>query len=71
MTVTDCFLLPDGRLRAGWRAALFAVVFVVMLVMASFGVAFTRQVSSVAVAVILQAAATALPLSSRLECSPA
>ncbi|MGH9782719.1 MAG: lysostaphin resistance A-like protein [Terriglobia bacterium] len=58
MTITDCFLLPDGRLRAGWRAALFAVVFVVILVIASVGAAFTRQVLSVALSVILQATAT-------------
>ena len=58
MNVSDCFLLPDGRLRAGWRAALFAVVFVVALVILGLGVAFTRQVPSVTLGVTLQAAAT-------------
>src|SRR3990172_12351859 len=57
MTITDCFLLPDGRLRAGWRAALFVVVFIVAFVIALFAAGFARQVPSVTLGVILQAAA--------------
>ena len=58
MTVTDCFLLPDGRLRAGWRVALFVVVFVLAMVVAGVAASFTGQVASVTMMVILQAAAT-------------
>jgi len=54
----DLFLLPDGRLRAGWRIVLFVVVFVVAEVLVSLLVAFTGQVWSVAVQVVITAGAT-------------
>ena len=28
MNMSDYFLLPDSRLRAGWRMALFVVLFI-------------------------------------------
>ena len=58
MNITDCFLLSDGRLRAGWRAALFAVVFVAALFVAGVLASLTGQVFSVALGVAIQAAAT-------------
>ena len=58
MDVSDVFQLPDGRLRAGWRAALFVVVFVVALLAVSLLVSFTGQVRSVALNVLIQAGAT-------------
>jgi membrane protease YdiL (CAAX protease family) len=56
--MSDLFLLPDGRLRAGWRLALFVVVFVGALFVVSLLVSFTRQVASVAVQVVIMAGAT-------------
>ena len=56
--MSDLFLLPDGRLRAGWRLVLFAVVFVVAEVLVSLLVAFTGLVWSVAVQVVITAGAT-------------
>lgn len=54
----DIFLLPEGRLRAGWRLALFVVVFVGAEFVVSFLAAFTGQVWSVAVQVMITAGAT-------------
>ena len=51
-------MLPDGRLRAGWRLALFVVVFLGAAVLVSVLVAFTGQVGSVAIYVVIQAGAT-------------
>ena len=56
--MSDLFLLPDGRLRAGWRLALFVVVFVGATFVVSLLVSFTGQVWSVAVQVVITAGAT-------------
>lgn len=58
MAISDLFLLPDGRLRAGWRLALFVVVFVGAMFLVSLLVASTGQVWSVAVQVVIMAGAT-------------
>ena len=58
MAITDLFLLPEGRLRAGWRLALFVVVFAGAMFVVSLLVSFTGQVWSVAVQVVITAGAT-------------
>jgi len=58
MAITDLFLLPEGRLRAGWRLALFVVVFAGAMFVVSLLVSFTGQVWSVAVQVVIMAGAT-------------
>ena len=45
MLLSDLLLLPDGRLRAGWRVALFVIVFVGALFAVGLLISFTRQVS--------------------------
>ena len=58
MVISDLLLLPEGRLRAGWRLALFVVVFVAAMFVVSLLVSFTGQVWSVAVQVVIMAGAT-------------
>ncbi len=60
MTINDLLLLPDGRLRAGWRLALFLIVFIGLLFGMSLLFSFTRQAPSVALAVFVQAAAAGI-----------
>jgi len=60
MSLPDLFLSPDGRLRAGWRAVLFVVIFIVSLLVVSLLVSFTGQVPSVALQVMITAGATGL-----------
>ncbi len=58
MRMGDLFLLPDGRLRAGWRLVLFVVVFVGATFVLAVFVSFTGQIASVAVVVLIQAGGT-------------
>ena len=56
--MSNILLLPDGRLRAGWRLVLFVVVFVGAMFVASLLISFTGQVPSFPVYVIVMAGAT-------------
>ena len=58
MQMADLFLLQDGRLRAGWRLALFAAVFIGATLVLAVLVSFTGQIASVAVVVLIQAGGT-------------
>jgi uncharacterized protein len=60
MQVSDLFLLPDGRLRAGWRLLLFIIVFVAALFAVSLLISFTGQVPSVTLQMLITAGATGL-----------
>ena len=58
MAMSDLFLLPDGRLRAGWRLVLFLLVLVGAAFLLSFLVSFTGQVPSVTLNIAISAGAT-------------
>jgi len=60
MSVSDIFLLPDGRLRAGWRVALFVVVFILSLLVVSLLVSFTSQVPGLVLQLVIILVATCL-----------
>ena len=58
MTLSDYFLLPDGRLRAGWRLAIFVVFFLIALVAAGVAASLFVREPSVALEVGVLAATT-------------
>ena len=58
MTLSDTFLLPDGRLRAGWRAGLFVVLYVVALLVVGLAASILIHAQSVALEVGILATTT-------------
>ena len=58
MSVSDYFLLPDSRLRAGWRMALFVVLFIAGLFTVSLSASIFVHAQSVTLEVGVLAATT-------------
>ena len=58
MEISHYFLLPDGRLRAGWRLAIFVVFFLIALVAAGLAASLFVREPSVALEVGVLAATT-------------
>src|SRR3990172_3332973 len=59
MQTTDYFLLADGRLRAGWRMALFLAFFAIFSMAIDMGISITSAEISFTTQIISFATATA------------